>query len=264
MPRDFSQPHRSEFPKGITFRGRRAISHLEMQTIEAILFEPVGCLAEFAPEEFDAIAVRVFGCPPASGRSGSEAYWDVLNLMDAGGSRLTARERAMVEEYEIQAVDRVRAYEDVAPALSALKDLGITSIVASSLSAAAVARFLQKFSLVNCFADVWSYDAAGGVKSAPLRKAVTSRSLEPDRVMFITDTAEGLQTAKHVGVSAILMMNDPDEAMKLTAHEPAGGIVSLHELPDFVRLVAAENARSAPETGPRSPRRPCRPASSQV
>ena len=36
--------------------------------------------------------------------------------------------------------------------------------------------------------------------------------------------------------------NDPDEARRLTTHEPAGGIVSLHELPDFIRLVAAENA----------------------
>ena len=215
-----------------------------MQPIEAILFEPVGCLAEFAPEEFDAIAGRVFGRPPAPGRSGSEAYWDVLRLMDTGGKQLTARERAMIEDHEIQAVDRVRAYEDVAPALAELKELGITSIVASSLSTGAVTRFLEKFSLVDSFADVWSRNTAGGVKDVPLTKALTSRSMRSDRVMFITDTAEGLQTAKRAGVNAILMMNDPDEAMKLTAHDPAGGIVSLHELPDFVRLVAAENARS--------------------
>jgi phosphoglycolate phosphatase-like HAD superfamily hydrolase len=62
--------------------------------------------------------------------------------------------------------------------------------------------------------------------------------------MFLADTASGLQAAQQAGVNAILMMNDPDEAMKLTAHHPAGGIVSLHELPDFVRLVAAENARA--------------------
>ena len=80
------------------------------------------------------------------------------------------------------------------------------------------------------------------MKDAPLIKATATRSLRPDRLLFITDTAEGLQTGKRVGLNAIL--NDPDEAMKLTAHEPAGGIVSLHELPDFVRLVAAENARS--------------------
>ena len=214
-----------------------------MQLIEAILFEPVGCLAEFAPEEFDAITVRVFGRPPASGRSGSEAYWEVVTLMAAHGEQLTARERAMMTDYEIEAVERVSPYEDVAPALVELKSLGVTSIVASSLSAAAVARFLERFSLTDFFADVWNRDAASGVQSAPLMKALAGCSLRPERVMFITDTVEGLQTAKQVGVNAILMMNDPDEAMKLTAHEPAGGIVSLHELPDFVRLVAAENAR---------------------
>jgi hypothetical protein len=42
------------------------------------------------------------------------------------------------------------------------------------------------------------------------------------------------------------MMNDPDEARRLAMHDPAGGIVSLHELPDFVRLVAAENMRTLP------------------
>ena len=214
-----------------------------MQPIQAILFEPVGCLAEFAPEEFDAIAARFFGRPSPSGRSGSEAYWNVLNLIAAGSQELTAREWAIVADHEITAVDRVHAYEDVAPALLALQDLGITSILASSLSAAAVARFLKKFSLADLFADVWSRDTAGGMRDAPLVQAVRHRSLKPDRVMFLTDTAEGLQTAKHVGVNAILMMNEPDEAMKLTAHEPAGGIVSLHELPDFVRFLSAENAR---------------------
>jgi phosphoglycolate phosphatase-like HAD superfamily hydrolase len=82
------------------------------------------------------------------------------------------------------------------------------------------------------------------VKDAPLIRAIATRSLRPERLLFITDTAGGLETGKRVGVNAILMMNDPDEAMKLTTHQPAGGIVSLHELPDFVRLVAAENARS--------------------
>ena len=218
--------------------------HLQMQTIEAILFEPVGCLAEFAPEEFEAIAERVFDRPPCRRRSGSEAYWDVLTLLDVGAERLTARARAMVEERELRAVDRAQAYEDVAPVLFELSSLGVTSVLISSLSAAAVTRFLDKFSLANAFADVCSRDTAGGVKTAPLLKAITSLSLEPNRVMFITDTSEGLQAAKDVGVNAILMMNDPDEAMKLTTQDPAGGIVSLHELPDFVRLVAAEHARS--------------------
>ena len=63
--------------------------------------------------------------------------------------------------------------------------------------------------------------------------------------MFLTDTAEGLKVAGSVGVNAILMMNDPDESKRLAMHNPAGGIVSLHELPDFIRLVRAENARES-------------------
>jgi hypothetical protein len=44
------------------------------------------------------------------------------------------------------------------------------------------------------------------------------------------------------------MMNDPDEAMRLAMRNPAGGVVSLHELPDFIRLVADEN-RTQPGNG---------------
>jgi hypothetical protein len=61
-------------------------------------------------------------------------------------------------------------------------------------------------------------------------------------VMFLVDTLEGLKIAQVVGVHSILMMNDPDEARRLAMHNPSGGIVSLHELPDFIRLVAAENS----------------------
>jgi beta-phosphoglucomutase-like phosphatase (HAD superfamily) len=215
-----------------------------MHPVDAILFEPVGCLAEFPPDEFNAIAERVLARPPSAGKSGSAAYWYVLDLMASGDNPLTASQRAAIQDHELQAVERVEAYEDVAPALSELRDLGVALIVASSLSEAAVARFLEKSSLAGFFTDVWSRETAGGVKDAPLIRAITTRSLRPERALFITDTAEGLQTGKRTEVNAILMMNDPDEAMKLTSYDPAGGIVSLHELPDFVRLVAAENARS--------------------
>jgi hypothetical protein len=104
-------------------------------------------------------------------------------------------------------------------------------------------RFLETYSLGDFFADVWSRDTAGGVKDVPLMKAVTDRGLKPARVRFLADTAEGLDAAGRVEVETILMMSDPDEAMKLTTRGSTGGIVSLHELPDFVRLVLAENAR---------------------
>jgi hypothetical protein len=49
--------------------------------------------------------------------------------------------------------------------------------------------------------------------------------------------------AESVGVNPILMMNDPDESRRLAMHDPAGGIVSLHELPDFIKFVRAENIK---------------------
>jgi len=99
------------------------------------------------------------------------------------------------------------AYEDAAPALAELTALGVTMIEVASVSEAA------------------------------LRSAVVTASLSPDRVIYLTGTEQGVRAAKAAGVHAVLMMNDPDEAMRLTALDPAGGIVSLHELPDFVRFV---------------------------
>ncbi|HEY3826685.1 MAG TPA: hypothetical protein VGL82_19130 [Bryobacteraceae bacterium] len=68
-----------------------------------------------------------------------------------------------------------------------------------------------------------------------------------NETLYITDNAEGLAKAKSAGLIPILLMHNPDEAMRLVAHssngsKPAGGIVSLLELPDFIRFVAAGNA----------------------
>ena len=75
-------------------------------------------------------------------------------------------------------------------------------------------------------------------------RAMEVHRLQPEQTMFLTDTAEGLKVAASVGVNSVLMMNDPDESRRLAMLNPGGGIVSLHELPDFIRIVQAENARS--------------------
>ena len=61
-------------------------------------------------------------------------------------------------------------------------------------------------------------------------------------MISLADTEEGLKTATDAGANSILMINDYDEGRRLAMHGPTGGIVSLHELPDFIRLVA-ENAK---------------------
>ena len=206
-----------------------------MQVIEAILFEPVGCLAEFPAQPFNEIAAQCFGRKNKPSKSGSRSYWHLLNLMEAAGDQ-------SVEALELQAVEQAGPYEDVIPPFTELKAMGIQLILASSLSNAAITRFVAKSGLEEFFSAIWTRDNAGGIKAAPLRSALTAASLNPQHVMYLTDTAEGLKIANSLGVTSVLMMNDPDEARRLTTHEPAGGIVSLHELPDFIRLVAAENA----------------------
>ncbi len=213
-----------------------------MQNIESILFEPVGCLAEFPSGPFLEAASRLFDRKKQVSQSGSRAYWHLLNLVESGDRELDESERRILDESEIQAASEATVYEDVTPALGELKSMGVKLFIASSLSRAAVARFVERNSLSSFFAGVWSTDEGDGRKAAPLRAAISASAVAPGRILFMTDTLEGLKLAQSAGVQPILMMNDPDEARRLSMHGPSGGIVSLHELPDFVRLVAAQNA----------------------
>ena len=203
-----------------------------MQPIKGILFEPVGCLAEFPAEPF-LEAARFFTGKKQAAKSGSRAYWHLLNLME-GNSEWNDEIKAL----EMQAVTGASVYEDVAPALAELKAMDVTLCIASSLSGPAVERFLATSGLREFFSTICNRGSAKGVKSAPIRQAL--HSLKPEQTMYLTDTAEGLKTASSTGVNSILMMNDPDEAKRLAMKNPAGGIVSLHELPDFLRFVQAQ------------------------
>ena len=207
-----------------------------MRIIKAVLIEPVGCLAEFPAGEFNEIARRVFESDLPIAESGSEAYWYLLDLMEQAGSALNASHAALAEQLELQAVERAQLYEDVAPALAALRAMDITLLVASSLSATAANRFLEKFSLAPYFSGVWSRDNAGGVKGAPLRKAIGC--VQPEHVLCLVDTEDGIELARNVGVDSMLMFNDYDEGKRLAMLGPTGGIVSLHELPDAIRFAA--------------------------
>jgi phosphoglycolate phosphatase-like HAD superfamily hydrolase len=213
-----------------------------MQLIEGIFFEPVGCLAEFPAEPFLELSSGLFGRKKKMTASGSRAYWHLLNLLEASGKQLAGSEKDLAESLEMQAAREANVYEDVAPALSELKKMGTKLFVASSLSGAATQSFLDRHRLNELFSGVWNRDNAAGIKAVPLKAALAGASLKPEQVMFLADTLESLNVAQSVGVQSILMMNDPDEARRLAMHNPSGGIVSLHELPDFLRVVAAENS----------------------
>ena len=218
-----------------------------MQPIEALLLEPVGCLAEFPSAPFHEIAVHLFGPKGKPISSASRSYWRLLNLMDSAETPIDKEKKNLAETLEVEAVDMASIYEDVVPALAELKFMGIRIFVASSLSRKAVSRFIERNSLGEFLSGVYTRDDAGGVKSAPLVDALDGASLAREKTMFLTDTLEGIKTARSVGVHPILMMNDPDEAQLLAMHNPAGGVVSLHEMPDFIRLIAAQFERGRSE-----------------
>ena len=209
-----------------------------MQNIEGVLFEPVGCLAEFGSKEFNEIAATHYGQKKKLG----SAYWQLLKLIQDAPALSPADQKA-VEALEIQAVDSSSVYEDVVPALEELQGMGVKLLIATSLSEAALNHFLEKFSLKNYFSGFWNRTNAGGVLTEPLNRALASASLDPERVMSLADTEEGLNVAKEVGVNSILMINDYDDGRRLAMHPPTGGIVSLAELPDAIRLIA-ENAKA--------------------
>ena len=165
--------------------------------------------------------------------------------MRAASRTLDSSERKDVERIELEAIDTVTPDGDVRHALVQLQSMDVRLITASSLSGAAVTHFLKEHALDDFFSDVWTRDNAGGVRVKPLARAVETASIDSKKTIFLTDTHSGIHAAREAGVNPILMMNDPDEAMRLSMHDPAGGVVSLHELGDFIRLAEAENARVA-------------------
>src|SRR5688572_19402919 len=100
-----------------------------MRQITAVLFDPVGTLAEFRAGAFEDMAVRLLGEPRAAA-SGSEAYWHVLDLIEASEHPLTADNRRWLEELELKAVEEVDIYEDVVPALTELRTMNISLLMA--------------------------------------------------------------------------------------------------------------------------------------
>ena|ERR1051326_2442312 len=209
-----------------------------MNSIEGILIEPVGCLAEFPSGPFHEIAAHIFGKKGKASPSGSRSYWHLLNLLDAAK---TPADMRILEAAEIEAVESARLYEDVRPVLAELGKMSIHVAVATSLSCAATRRFLEVNSLAELFSGVWCRDNAGGIKAALLVRAMQGAGLQADHTIYLTDTVEGINVARSARVHPILMMNDPDEARRLAMHNPAGGVVSFHEIPDFIRLIAAQN-----------------------
>jgi FMN phosphatase YigB (HAD superfamily) len=217
-----------------------------VQSIKAVLIEPVGCLAEFSADEFNH-AAKLFGAGEEIA-GGSQAYWRLLGLMQ---QRFPTTEA--LAAFELRAVERAELYEDVRASLAELGPLGVRVILASSLARAAVTRFIERNSLSDLFAASFTRDEAGGVGAHVLRFAIAEASLEPRQIMALADTVDALELIKQQGLNAMLMINDYDEGRALAERNPAGGIVSLAELPDALRLIEQRSGLRATARAPRAP-----------
>lgn len=224
-----------------------------MDTIKAILFEPVACLAEFRPDEFNRAAQELDAKADGSAATGSQAYWQLVGLLGRRGDALAGADLARLEALELQAVEAADLYPDVPACLEELRQLGVAAYLVSSLSRPAVRRFLERFSLAQSFAGSVARADAGGVAAMPVRHVLAQAGLEAGRTMLLVDTAEMLELAKTLGLKAVLMINDYDEGRLLAERSPAGGIVSLAELPDALRLI---EQRSGLRTQSRAARQP--------
>ena len=224
-----------------------------MDSIKAVLFEPVGCLAEFRPDDFDSAASDLFGASPDPAATGSQAYWRLLGLIEQRQGAIPIEGLVRLQELELRAVVQAELYEDVRPSLEELKALGVAAYLVSSLSRPAVARFIERHALADLLAGSITRDEAGGVMAKPLRYAIEQARLDPARVMVLADTAEGLEISKQLGLNAMLMINDYDEGRALAERNPAGGIVSLSELAHALRLIEQRSGIRAPSPPPRAP-----------
>jgi beta-phosphoglucomutase-like phosphatase (HAD superfamily) len=222
-----------------------------MESIKAVLLEPVGCLAEFAPRAFNSAAADLFGVRPDAEASGSQAYWRLMGLMDE--RPLSGADLARLAELEVAAVEHADLYEDALPALAELKSLGVATVLASSLSRAAVTRFIERHALADLLAAAVTRDEAGGVMGKVLSAVIQTAQFVPSHVMALADTAQGLAIAQQLGLNAMLMINDYDEGRALAERNPAGGIVSLAELPDALRLIEQRSGIRATARAPHAP-----------
>jgi beta-phosphoglucomutase-like phosphatase (HAD superfamily) len=226
---------------------------LIVEAIAAVLFEPVGCLAEFRADEFNIAARELFAAGNDTPASGSQAYWRLVRLLEPRYEDLPAASRTRLEELELAAVRHAELYEDVRASLQQVRQLGVANFLVSSLSHRALARFIERFSLADLFADCVAREDAGGVMARPPRHAIERAALDPRRIICLVDTAEALELTKQQGLNAMLMINDYDEGRALAERGPAGGLVSLAELADALRVIEQRAGLRQPSRPPRAP-----------
>ena len=74
-----------------------------MDTIKAVLFEPVGCLAEFRADELNNASAELFAVTDAAA-TGSQAYWRLLGLLAPRHAALSKAEWDRLQGFELEVI----------------------------------------------------------------------------------------------------------------------------------------------------------------
>ena len=123
------------------------------------------------------------------------AFWE-----ESFGSSLFRKASALVEEYELQAVSKSRAYEDVR---QALKSFDGPVYLASMQSGKAIDVFLNKHFLRRFFKEVLGRERFGS-KERQLLYIIAGED-EGAEIVLVDDSKRNLEMCNKLGIRCILL-----------------------------------------------------------
>lgn len=190
-------------------------------TFRAVFLDALGTLVELEPpwehlreavpeRVSDEQLVRAVRAEMAYYREHAHEGRDEASLADLRDRCATVLSRELgveVSAEELVAAVRIRAYEDAAPALTRLRELGVSTLVVSNWDCS-LGRVLERCGLAPLLDDAVSSAETGSRKPDPGIFAVALRRAgrQPAEVLHVGDTPEeDVAGAEAAGIRALLI-----------------------------------------------------------
>lgn len=159
--------------------------------------------------------------PHALGRRGGEGFKPLEHLASLVGNIFDAdevRERRWQHKMELCEQEPIRP--GILEAISKGKELGLTSVVASSSPRAWVEGWLVKHDMLNNFAFTKTGDDVENVKPAPdLFLSVAEKlSVNPSECLVFEDSPNGTLAAFNAKMPCVVVTNPVTEGLEFPAH----------------------------------------------
>ncbi len=117
--------------------------------------------------------------------------------------------------------------EGAREALAACRDMGAKVSIVSGSTHGIITTGIERFGISD-FIDHVEADASGKVDE--LRRVISHFSVDPNEMVYVDDTYEGLAAAKEVGISAIGILGGFSPRERLLEANPDRLIASLNDL----------------------------------